>query len=72
MKKPRTRNENYWWLVGVDLGGWNYDGLAVDHEGRLQYCFIDQKGQLQFMYYKEFRQYIRQFDLTEYKRTAKR
>ena len=68
----KKRQDNYWWLVGVDLGGWNYDGTARDHEGKLQYCFIDQKGQLQFMYYKDFIEYISAYDLTEYKKSARR
>lgn len=62
------KNSNYQWLIGVELGGLNYDGCAVDEKGLHQYCFIDKNNQLQFMYHKQFKAYISQYDLSQYRK----
>ena len=64
------RKENYWWLIDADLSGWKFIGCSVDHVGLHQYDFIDQKGQLQFMYHKEFKKFIGQHDLATIKKNA--
>ena len=65
----KQKQNNYWWLVGVDLGGYVFDGCSLDQEtGLHQYNFIDQNNQLQSMYYKRFKKYISAYDLLEYKK----
>ena len=66
------RKENYWWLIGYNMGEWVYNGMywCIDENGKrfanCQYEFIHVNGESRWIAtHKEFIEYINGYNLEE-------